>query len=346
MTVQESTSNERTLWQQNGDDIAPGHYIRVLVHKVTGEPSTPNELIKIIDCLRKYIADPPYNIKLGMEVDNTRRHRSEEEHIKFGKHYFLCSSKTEKSRHRNVDRVRIARQFCDITQSRLERVKAELRDQPDVRALSYVGYARELAKREKEHTGDHTSFLMQALLNICQHLKLPYHWETFNTSFATCSREAEFGEIFMNGLAQAYHDTGFGVAVHPAGENCKSASFSSGDDYTTVTNIWRDTVAFRHRVTPYRENLRREEVKLKDSSKIFEAKRRERVQKIQVLDQQIRDTTPDLAAVRELRKQAEPHPAMPELLKQPTTQALARIDQKLLVWDQKLKEVKDAMKQD
>jgi hypothetical protein len=324
---------------ENASHIAPGHYIRVLVNEA-GHPPTPSELLKIIDALRRYTKPAPYDSEFALKIDNVKRSgRSSEKDVKLGKNYFLCAKKSSDKRVRNGDRVTITRQFCDALKRRLDRVDPSELGRPDVRPLSYVGYASSVSKRMTEHEGDGTSFLMQLLDQICQVLEFPYHFETFVTSFATNANKAKFGEIFINALAQSYHDTSFGVSVHPAGENCSSVEFVGGD-HDLVQLMWKDTIAFRFRCTPFEANMDREIAMRQDKAKFAETFEQKRREKIDELRAKLTAPNPRVENIRKLWRDARPHRDTPVELRGELEATYRRTGEFLKNWDARVDEIR------
>jgi hypothetical protein len=154
--------SKRPIWQYNASITAPGHFIRYLVNKAH-LPPTPNELLRAIDVMRKYIDPERRYSGLAGEVDHARGRitTSNEQQIKDVRYYFLCPIKKGVERVRNRDRVLHIKTCCDAIELRLNKIPASLRDKPDVRPLAYVGYAVSIiACIEQHEKSDLTSYIM------------------------------------------------------------------------------------------------------------------------------------------------------------------------------------------
>jgi hypothetical protein len=179
-------------------------------------------------------------------------------------------------------RVIFTRQFCNILERRVDASPVDSRDQPSIRRLVIVGYALVVCETMAGYSGD--NILMLLIEHVCQFLGLEYKWKSIITSFAINNDEAEFAEILISGLAQAYVDTGFGVAVQQAGLSCRSAKFI-GQAHEKVMELWQDTKAFRWRATPFVRNRKREMAKSEDSKKeqqVTRSRNTEQIEKAQV----------------------------------------------------------------
>jgi D-aminopeptidase len=98
---------------------------------------------------------------------------------------------------------------------------------------------------------------------------------------AVSAEEAKFGEIIINALAEGYHDTGFGVAVHPAGENCSSAEFPDMA-HAKVKKLWDEAFAFRVNCLPWEANMDSEVARRAAEDELDAAVEQKRKEEIQV----------------------------------------------------------------
>lgn len=182
------------------------------------------------------------------------------------------------------------------------------RDKPDVRPLAFVGYAQKVNNCILEHEdGDTSSFLMQLLESTCQSLGLSYKFETFITSFAVSAEEAKFGEIIINALAEGYHDTGFGVAVHPAGENCSSAEFPDMA-HAKVKKVWDEAFAFRVNCLPWEANMNSEVARRAAEDELDASMEQRRKEEIQVARGKAEAALKELDSLYADRASMVPHP--------------------------------------
>lgn len=241
--------------------------------------------------------------------------------------------------------------FCEAVEHRLAQIPAHRRDKPDSRPFAYVGYAVKIAARVNENEDDSTSYIMSLLGHVFRYLELPYEWETFTTSFATSYDECELGECLINGLAQGYSDTGFGVAPHPAGENCFSARFST-KAHSEVQKLWWETFNFRCKETPFEFNMLREDdrhtnleaIQLAAAAKL----KKTRAAELQRLEDEVRASIPDRADSSQLQGRIRLIPSsnpIPSYLVQRLAESQAR-SKKAIESNYKLHADLDALKLD
>ncbi|KAL6711704.1 hypothetical protein ACN47E_004638 [Coniothyrium glycines] len=270
-STQDDSEEEITDWQANGNIDAPCHYVRYFVDDDGLAPS-PNELLQAIELMRKYLVLEDESYELAGQIDAARGAviRSSESDTRAGLHYFLCGQRSV--RRRMATRVDGITSFCNAMEQRLNLVPADLRDEPDVRAPAYVGYAMRYSRRKHEHEDNKTSYIMGLLHHAFCFLELSrYSWESFVVSWATTADEAKLGEILINGLARAYHDTGYGVAPTPAGLSCSSAEMNNKLASESAA-VWKRARAFRVRRTPYKVNVAKELARYEDADKVKQAR--------------------------------------------------------------------------
>jgi hypothetical protein len=330
-----------TIWLSNGERTAPGHYVRFLVDGA-GSPPMPSQLLAAIRIMRQYV-DRGCDERLALKIDNAKgvRRSSFEADIQAGSFYFLCPDKNKRSRAQS--RIESILIFCNCLENRILAMPLADRDQPDVRPLSYTGYALLLMRRLSEHDGDKTSYLMTLIEHVLIHLGLEYEWESFITGYCTSPDEASIGEVLMNGLAQSYHNTSYGVAVHPAGENCASAQFSD-KAYSDVQACLEDCVRFRWNITPYETNMKRERESLEHDLDLRERAELARTKSYERLKQSIEDNKPDLEALRKLQAAAKmPERGVPPHIKAHFASIHARVDRIIQEWTPVVADIEEGL---
>lgn len=122
--------------------------------------------------------------------------------------------------------------------------------------------------------------------------------------------------MLINVLAQSYWETGWGVAVHPAGgmlmskakpskkltlssENCKSADFANAM-HQEVKQVWDMAINFRFNRTPFEANMDRESEKLEVSQRLQAAQIKKHEEKVAAVRKRIEDKLPDIQELRDL----------------------------------------------
>lgn len=330
--------NELTTdWLANSATVAPGHYVRYLVDKDGNAPS-PNQLLQAIALMRQY-ASSDCDPKLASDIDTVNGLRvkksSREDDDQASTFYFLCSDKNK--RIRSASRVDGILKFCTCLERRLQAVPDELRDEPDVRPLSYTGYALMVMQRTKKHEGDGTSYLMAFVEHVLWYMDLCFYWESFVTSFSTSYDEARLGEIIINALSHSYHDTSYGVAVHPAGENCGSAQMRD-KPHAEVEKCWADCKLFRFNKTPYEANMAQEVENIKRAAENRDATKRAQRATIEGLKHAVQAEAPSYTSMRELRAKTSllERVELPDNVRASIEAVTAKFDRKIDEWEEEI----------
>jgi hypothetical protein len=185
----------------------------------------------------------------------------------------------------------------------------------------------------QEHKASKTSFLMSLLDHVFRALELKFVWENFITSYCTSYDEARLGEIFINGLAQNYHNTSYGVAVHPAGDNCTSARFTD-KQHSAVEACLEKCVLFRFNKTPYEANMQAEEDNFKRRFELKAHITKTRKKTLNRLKRQLEQDTPDTDDLLALQRTAvlDPTAQVPEHIRAAFAAAHADVDRALQEW--------------
>lgn len=218
-----------TRQHENGGDV-PTIYARIL-HDDQGRSPTPNQLLQVLDCLRKYISGEPAHDKLCMSIDNQARQRSSSEaDIRTGGHKFLNGKS---------NRVQTIVTFISALEHLLEDVDQNVCHQPWVRNLKYIGYTSRFIKRTNEHDYKSSSWLMDLFSHICRYLfregsNPVFEFRSYIVAYPVSYSESQLAEELLCRITGSYYYGGMGFNLQNGGLGVASSKFADLDALSIV----------------------------------------------------------------------------------------------------------------
>lgn len=239
-----------TRQHENGGDV-PTIYARIL-HDEQGRSPTPNQLLQVLDFLRKYISGEPAHDKLCTSIDNqVRQQTSSEAEIRTGRHTFLQGKS---------DRVQTIVTFVNALQNLLGDVDYNVRHQPWGRNLKYIGYTSCFIERTNEQDYKTSSWLMDLFSHVCMHLFREgghpvFDFRSYIVAYPINIRESHLAEELLCRISRSYYYGGMGFNLQNGGLGVASSKFAALD-VMSVAAIHRTLDEARHEKSQiYEEQL-------------------------------------------------------------------------------------------
>jgi hypothetical protein len=259
---------DESPWQEAKDRNAPNIYVKQLCNTKTGCSPSPDQMLKVIARMRSYVLlnKNAEEIQKALAVDNTGgRERSKERQVRKGEQFFTQTN--------NEERIQIIKDFCYVLSRTLSNVPEEDRNTPIKYGLYYVGYALCFAKRKAQHDADNGSSswfmnFMKAVLiaELDDDDKATWGFDDYVVCYCISESEVPVAEQLITLVSSGYYNHGWGLCVHPAGENVASSAlfdWRHGD----VLKLWKDCAEFRAEHTPHNKNIDREAERMQQYDK-------------------------------------------------------------------------------
>ena len=190
-------------------------YVRWLVD-AQGLAPTIEELLRVVDCLRNYVAGNVNGMQTAVAIDNvTQPDRSDVDALVRGEHYYLSGKE---------QRAALVYTWCRATELRCASVPLADRTKPLPKPQSYCGYAKTVSKREKSYKRNQsTTWLVMLVEAACvvlfpdRHLRL----RTYTVCYLATQDEVDLAERIFTRCTDSRVDHG-GFCVAAPGQ-CSSA---------------------------------------------------------------------------------------------------------------------------
>jgi len=186
-------------------------YVRWLVD-AAGLSPTPDELMLIVDCLRKYISGEEEDAAVAADIDNAfSPDTSDTDDILRGQHMHLAGKKR---------RAAQVHTWCKAIELLCRHLTPTQRTQPLSKPRSYCGYSRNVSKRDQNYRRHQSTTWLVTLVEAVCIVLLPLRsikLRTYTVCYLATKDEVSLAERSLTRCTDSRIDAG-GFCVAPPGQ--------------------------------------------------------------------------------------------------------------------------------